>query len=314
MNKPQLIAETPRAGKWNSRFLAAQDGSLSDSEVAKIVTAARRNPRGDDYLAVSADRAQLLSGRTGKEILVLVGVDVKKLSETERLQKIVDQLDQRLDDLATLVTEGIDWDRDGQAILVKRRELGEWEKGFDGLPTVLPRREKKAAEPKKPSSGRLIVEILLVLGLGIWAITQHYEEEPAPPTILPKKTTKNPTQTGETPLSTSDAEHEKKKLQEAQKECVKTFKDEIETFLNQKGYSSTTCSLENTPTITSETTLKNFLTTWCHLELETDYKYKKVDKYSLSIPNTDKELTISKEEFKQLEQNFDNFKKCKNPS
>lgn len=186
MNKPQLIAETPRAGKWNSRFLAAPDGSLSDSEVAKIVTAARRNPKGDDYLAVSADRAQLLSGRTGKEILVLVGVDVKKLSETER-QQIFKQLEQRLnEDLATLVTEGIDWDRDGQALLVKRRELGDWEKGFDGLPTVL-RREKKAAEPEKPSSGRLkvvvgVVGILLVLGLAIWpAITQKPEKDVPPP-------------------------------------------------------------------------------------------------------------------------------------
>ncbi|TGO03326.1 hypothetical protein PN36_08200 [Candidatus Thiomargarita nelsonii] len=175
MNKPQLIAETPRAGKWNHRFIAAQDCSLSDSEIKKIVAAARRNPQGDDYLAVSVKTAQSVSGRTGNEILVLVGVDVKKLSETQR-QQIVTQLEQRLADLATLVTE-INWDRDGQAILVKRRELGEWEKWFGEF---VPEQDKKVAVPKKPSSGQLkwvaglVVGILLVLA--IWAIIQMSEE------------------------------------------------------------------------------------------------------------------------------------------
>jgi len=155
MNKPQLVAETPRAGKWNHRFIAAQNGSLSDSDVAKIVTAARKNQQSDDYLAVSADTTQSLSGRTGKEILVLTGVDVKKLSNNQR-QQIVAQLEQRLADLATLVTEEIDWDKNGQAILlIKRPELGEWEKGFSDLPTLTPRRSEKAAVPKKQSSGRL---------------------------------------------------------------------------------------------------------------------------------------------------------------
>jgi len=135
MNKPQLIAETPRAGKWNHRFIAAPDGSLSDSEIKKILAAARSNPQGDDYLAVSVETAE--SGRTGKEILVLVGVDVKKLSESQR-QQIVTQLKQRLPNLATLVTE-IDWDR---AILLRRRELGEWEKGFGDLPIFVPETEQ----------------------------------------------------------------------------------------------------------------------------------------------------------------------------
>lgn len=148
MNKPQLIAETPRAGKWNHRFIAAPDGSLSDSEIAKIVMAARRNPQGDDYLAVSVETAQSVSGRTSKEILVLTDVDVKKLSETQRRQ-IVTQLKQRLANLATLVTEMIDWDREGQTTLVKRRELGEWEKWFGGLPIFMPQRYEQMTPPKK---------------------------------------------------------------------------------------------------------------------------------------------------------------------
>jgi hypothetical protein len=147
MNKPQLVAETPRAGKWNHRFIAAPNGSFSDSEVAKMIAAARRNPQGDDYLAVIAETTQSMSGRTGKEILALTGVDVKKLSDNQR-QQIVDQLEQQLTDLATLVTEEIDWDKEGQAILVKRPELGEWEKRFVDLPLFTP--QQKAAVSKKP--------------------------------------------------------------------------------------------------------------------------------------------------------------------
>jgi len=61
MNKPQLVAETLRAGKWNHRFIAAPNGSFSDSEVAKMIAAARRNPQGDDYLAVSAETTQSIN-------------------------------------------------------------------------------------------------------------------------------------------------------------------------------------------------------------------------------------------------------------
>ncbi len=133
MTKPQLVAETPRAGKLNHRFLAAANSTLSDSEVSQIVATARKNQKGDNYLAVTVDTAQPLSGRTGKEILVLVGINVKKLSEIQH-QQILEQLEQRLTDLATLVTEKIDWDdRKNQALLLKHPELGKWETDFSDL-------------------------------------------------------------------------------------------------------------------------------------------------------------------------------------
>jgi hypothetical protein len=135
MNKLQLVVETPRAGKWNHRFIVAQKCRLCESEVAKVIAAARRNPQGKNYLSVSTETAQSVSGRIGKEILVLEGIDVKKLSNTQR-QQIIAQLEQRLTDLATLVTDKIDWEKAGKKIRVVRPELTEWEKEFTGLPTL----------------------------------------------------------------------------------------------------------------------------------------------------------------------------------
>lgn len=296
MNKPQLIAETPRAGKWNHRFIAAPDGSLSDSEIAEIVTAARRNPQGDDYLAVSVETVQSVSGRTGKEILVLTGVDVKKLSETQH-QQIVTQLEQRLADLATLVTEKINWDRDGQTTLVKRRELGEWEEWFAKFPTFVPERDKKVP---MPSSAQLkwvagVVGILLVLGLGIRTIIQMSEESAPTQNHHETELSKD-----EIPQNTPDAEQGN--TLEA-KNCIKfsELKQYIETFsMGRDGYNPR-CQ-EPTRQLT---TLDDFLKESCKLEI--DEPNQVCELYSNNCL-TD-ENTIQK-----LKEDFDEFNKCDNPS
>jgi len=184
MNELQLVIETPRAGKWNHRFIAAKDGSLSESEVTKIIAAARRNSQGDNYMAVSSETAQSVSGRTGKEILVLVGVDVKQLSDIER-QQIIEQLQQRLADVATLVTETIDWNKDGKELLLRRPELSDWTKEFSGLPKFS-NPEKKSSLPKKYASKLKfvggVVGILVVLVIGIWVYTFGlFEKQNIPP-------------------------------------------------------------------------------------------------------------------------------------
>jgi hypothetical protein len=174
MSRTQLVAETPRAGKWNHRFIVSSTGDLSDSEVAKVVAAARRNLQGEDYLAVSVKTAQSVSGRTGDEILVLTGIEVNKLSGTQR-QQIMAQLEQRLAELAVLVTEKIDWERAGQSLLVERAELAEWEKAISNLLRVKraipPVKKPPAARKWHPSQLKLaggVIGVLLVLGLGIW--------------------------------------------------------------------------------------------------------------------------------------------------
>ena len=175
-NKPQLIAETPRAGKWNHRFIATKHGKLSDSDIAKIVAAARRNPQGDDYISVSVKREQLLSGRTGKEILVLTGIDVKKLSESE-CQKIVEQLEQRLkNDFDKLVTETIDWDKDGEAILLKRQELDNWENDlieeFELKTEFL--NSKNPQKINSPKNWRLFTIAIVILGATCFFFAIYY--------------------------------------------------------------------------------------------------------------------------------------------
>ncbi|WP_349645837.1 hypothetical protein [Candidatus Parabeggiatoa sp. HSG14] len=189
MNELQFVIETPRAGKWNHRFIAAKNGSLSESEITKIIAAARRNSQGDNYIAVSSETAQSVSGRTGKEILVLVGVDVKKLSDAE---EIIARLEQRLkDDVTTLVTETIDWNKDGKELLVRRPELTDWEKDFSGLPKFS-NPEEKTSLPKKSYANPLklvggMVGILVVLVIGIWIYTFELLEKPN--TLLTGKST-----------------------------------------------------------------------------------------------------------------------------
>ncbi|MCK5718491.1 MAG: hypothetical protein KAH84_00930 [Thiomargarita sp.] len=172
MNKLQLIIETPRAGKWNHRFIAATDGILSESAITKTIAAARRNPIGDNYIAVSSETTQSTSGRIGKEILVLVGLDVKQLANTEQ-QEIIQQLEQRLADVAILVTETINWDKDGKEILLRYPKLATWEQDFAGLPVFSKPKEKIALAQKLHSNNKLkligvIAVILLVLGVVFW--------------------------------------------------------------------------------------------------------------------------------------------------
>ncbi len=166
MNKLQLLIETPRAGKWNHRFIVADDSTLSESEITKIISAARRNLQGDDYIAVSSETAQSVSGRKGKEILVLVGIDIKQLSDVERLK-----LEQKLAniDIETFVTETIDWNKDGKELLVCRSELTEWEKDFCSWSKFSYSEKKSLLSKLNSNKLKLIagvVGILVVLGIG----------------------------------------------------------------------------------------------------------------------------------------------------
>ncbi len=327
MNKPQLVAETPRAGKWNHRFIAAPNGSLSDSEVAKMIAAARRNPQGDDYLAVSAETTQSMSGRTGKEILVLTGVDVKKLSDNQR-QQIIAQLGQQLIDLATLVTEKIDWDKEGQAILVKRPELGEWEKGFVGLPIFTP--QQKAAVSKKPISNRFkmvggVVGVLLVLGLGIWKIIPDSDSESSPDekgspstrqsynlTLKMNKESNSEQTASKEPSENSKANSDQAKTTQGgikQNKACSVLEKKITTkgswIENGKSIKDREC-YQRPGTEKSLTTFKAFLENWCDLTYD-----PKFDEFEICIDNQNNCDPLTEEKLAQLKEDFQKFKECK---
>jgi hypothetical protein len=181
MKKLQLVAQTPRAGDLNHRLLVAADSNLSESEVAQLLDEAARNPQGENYLAVSAEKIkQVKSHRTGTEILVLVGVDVKRLSDGQR-QQIMAQLRQQLDELASLVTSTIDWSQE-KHLLIRREELAKWEEAFQGLPE-----KKTPSRPKKPVErfwlmGAVVVVVLIgIFWLGWWMISGTSSPLPNPP-------------------------------------------------------------------------------------------------------------------------------------
>lgn len=121
----RLLAQTPRAGRWNHRLLVAPQHGFSETEVLEYLARASAEPIGKDYIAVSRDVRQASSGREGREMLVLVGVASTSLSP-EQHQKLSRLLNEMLERLADLVTEQIDWDREGKRLLVERDELERW--------------------------------------------------------------------------------------------------------------------------------------------------------------------------------------------
>ncbi|MDM8560175.1 hypothetical protein [Candidatus Parabeggiatoa sp. HSG14] len=138
MNRLQLVAETPRAGLWNHRFVITPHVSLSEREIVKVITRARHNPYGDNYLAVSSKTAQMRAGRIGREILVLVGLG--ELS-SEQHEQAVQLLKKKSFELARLVTQTIDWEIEGKQLFVVRSELAKWEKDFRHFPTFKPKKQ-----------------------------------------------------------------------------------------------------------------------------------------------------------------------------
>ncbi len=198
MSRIQLIAETPRAGQWNHCFIVAPTGDLSGEEVIReVLTAARHCPQGEDYLAVSVEAAQMLSGRTGREILVLTGIEVNRLSDTQRQQVMV-QLERRLADLATLVTEKVDWEQEGKGGLVKRVELVDWEKDFSDLPPARKRRLSQSERKRRTNQliwAGSVIGILLV-GIAIWSLKNPESQSTEKETIVAGPTVAGPTSEG----------------------------------------------------------------------------------------------------------------------
>jgi predicted component of type VI protein secretion system len=130
-----LIAQTPRAGEENHCIIAPCLLPISEREVFQRISMAIYQPEGKDYLAVSQTVEQTGSARHGREILVLVGINVNKLSATQR-DKLQSTLKHYLFQFETLVTQTIDWNKENSALLVYRPELDIWKQDtvFSHLP------------------------------------------------------------------------------------------------------------------------------------------------------------------------------------
>ncbi|MCA9070977.1 MAG: hypothetical protein KDA84_18750, partial [Planctomycetaceae bacterium] len=168
MNQPCLIAATPRAGRWNHRFIVAPGTHFTEADVARWVDEAQRAYMGRDYLAVVRDDVvQSESGRCGKELLILVGMAMKRLSETDR-SHIQQNLTNRLGDLEHLVLQKVEWEQEGRQTLVAREELYEWYQ--QDVADVLEKGGVDSCPQKSRRSHRWFLPVLVVLLLGIGSL------------------------------------------------------------------------------------------------------------------------------------------------
>lgn len=81
---PLLIAQTPRAGRWNHVPLVPPGGPVA---VAAAYLGAEADGRsGDNFVAAAAEVTQPTTGRSGREVLMLVGLAVPAGVEREALR------------------------------------------------------------------------------------------------------------------------------------------------------------------------------------------------------------------------------------
>lgn len=122
---PYLIAITPRAGRWNHRYLVPPDLSLSTEVLGRLTRMASQQPQGQAWLAVSHEVQQVGGDRTGQEMLILGDLDVDSLTPEAR-ERLQEFLRQRLHDLGELIAHGVEWEQEGRVDPVIRPELADW--------------------------------------------------------------------------------------------------------------------------------------------------------------------------------------------
>jgi hypothetical protein len=137
MNGTAIFAETPRAGELGHRFLVPVDLSVSESEIAKFFQVIDGDLSvGANFVAIGRKVPQRSAAgaiREGREVVILVGVDVSRISGYE-LALVLTSLQGCLDKLYHLVNGGIDWTKATGEGIVRRKELKVW---LEDLPTDL---------------------------------------------------------------------------------------------------------------------------------------------------------------------------------
>jgi hypothetical protein len=131
LKQPCLIAETPRAGRWNGCLIVPEGIPIDQATAVRYTTEARKYARGRDYFMVNHVVVQPTTGRKGQELLILAGIDIRALSRQEG-KELEDHLrDHLLVKLEELVMNKVEWDQHRQPSLIARPELCAW---LDELP------------------------------------------------------------------------------------------------------------------------------------------------------------------------------------
>lgn len=178
---PFLFIETPRAGKWNHRHIVPP--GVPQKSYLDIIEIARQKTEGDNFLAVGHDNKvkQIKDNRYAPELLVLAGIDTKRLSDQQR-KALQDSLNSLLRSVDTLVTGDIDWNREGENDPVVREELAVWfNQQFKDVETIVWNQKSKRLYKKIMSEITIVLLVLLGLGGGgyySYKQSQHPPEDP----------------------------------------------------------------------------------------------------------------------------------------
>ncbi len=164
LKKPCLIAETPRAGRWNGCLIISEGAQIDQATAVQYTTRARKGSKGEDYIMVSRRVMQPTTGRTGDELLILAGV-VTKSYTTAKAEEVEKSLCELLNDLEKLVVQTIKWDEDRQPSIIERRELSDWIKN---LPLT-----KKPTIPRSVPK-KWTIPIVLVVLVVLWVAASHW--------------------------------------------------------------------------------------------------------------------------------------------
>jgi hypothetical protein len=125
---PQYVIETPRAGNRGHRYIVPLGCPLTFADVERFARAVTECPYGGNFIAMSEDVTQEFSNgtvRSGVEWLILVGVEVHKLSVAQRTA-CQQRLTRRRADVTRLVKDQINWSLEGHGLLIEREELNFW--------------------------------------------------------------------------------------------------------------------------------------------------------------------------------------------
>ncbi len=110
MNRILLIAETPRAANDRHMYLVPPGTKLQERHLARYFSAVAGGEAGSHFIGVTKPVKQVLASgvvREGLESLVLVNVDVARLSPSDK-KKVEALLEVKLTELGDLATRQLD--------------------------------------------------------------------------------------------------------------------------------------------------------------------------------------------------------------
>ena len=182
MEGPVMFALTPRAGRWNHRYLVPIGSKWSQQALSTLVLKATEN-RQRSVISASTSVVQATTGRSGEEMLVLKDERLACLSPVKR-DRIQQHVKRRGESLAILVTQKIDWDTLGDNLVVESAALSDWQKEVDEMIQTVSPEGAMPSEVKRTSHLYLITILgfcgLCVIGTVLWQIVSKV---PAPNSV-----------------------------------------------------------------------------------------------------------------------------------